>query len=178
MKRFCLAVALIPSLLLPSLVRADADVAHKHGKPPGGVAATTFGPVALGRDRGLRLCHANAGDGSVSVEWVFLAVPPPADPTPVVGGDLEVAGRAAFELAAFTGNCANFAPDLTKHPEGVSIIAVLIGLRAKAGHEDAVARDLVASAQLTDITSGTPVTIGELLPAVQRVKVRLPQPVP
>ena len=173
MRRYCLAAALILSSLWPSLVQADPELAHKQGKPRL-VAATTFGPVALGRDHGLRLCHANAGDGSVRVEWTFLAVAPVGDPLPTEGSPLEVGGQLSFDLPPMTGNCANFAPDLAKHPEGVSIIAVLIGLRPKAGHEIAASHDLVASAQLTDITGGAPVPLGTLLPAVQKLKVRLP----
>ena len=181
--RACRVVGLIFLLTsVPLALRADSPRAEKDkdkdkdddDRDLGDV--TTFGPVALGATHGLRLCHANHfGNKPISVEWVFVKIAPPAaGGPPPTGEPTEVVGQFQFELPPVTGNCVEFAPDLTKHPEGVSIIAVLIGLL----HDGKTTRQVVGSAQLTELTPSGAKAIGFLLPAVQKVRVPLPAPIP
>jgi hypothetical protein len=128
----------------------------------------------------LRLCHAKvAGDGSVRVEWVFFAVPPPpgvGEDLPKEGQPLELVGRAGFDLGPGTGNCANLPLDLRQHPDGVSIIAILIGLRVGRGGPMLLPlNDVAHSAQLGELQGdGSVKPIGALLPAVQKLNLFLP----
>lgn len=165
----------IPLAAWADSARSGKEKDRDHDRPRLG-DVTTFGPVALGATHGLRLCHANHfGDQPISVEWVFVKIAPPnPNGPPPTGEPTEVVGRLQFDLPPGTGNCAEFAPDLTQHPEGVSIIAVLIGL-LRDGH---TTRRVVSSAQVTDRTPTGSSLIGLLLPAVQKVRVPLAAPIP
>jgi hypothetical protein len=174
MRRYGFVVFMIGLSL--AVVSPGAAAPGKKGRKFG--TATAFGPVALGATQGLRLCHANTlGDKTQDVEWVFFAVPAPVpivQPPATDGLPVAAAGRLAFTLPPGTGNCADFVPADAQVPEGSSIIAVLIGLKPGLGIGASAMNDIASSAQLTDLTGGTPVPIGALLPAVQKANVVLP----
>lgn len=127
--------------------------------------ATSFGPVTLGADDGLRLCHANAfGDGSVRGVWLFF----------VLGdGSVKPAGAQRVPLDRGQGGCmdlAGFKFFTSPDDRSVSLLAVLVGFRGQGG----AFRNLLASAQRFEMLEGGTYRFGDLLPAVQKPNLLLP----
>lgn len=127
---------------------------------------SVFGPVTLGSEEGLRLCHANAfGDGSVRAVWVLYRLVGDGSVKPVAvqrvevepgkGGCMDLAALKFFDGApsanAFDG-------------QSVSLFAILIGLRSP--HRRPV--ELTSSVQRFVMADDGSITFGLLLPAVQK----------
>ncbi len=157
--------ALTASLVCAALC-AVPEVSHGQERVAPLLAdATAFGPVTLGADDGLRLCHANAfGDGSVRGVWLFYLLG---------DGSVKPAGAQRVPLDRGQGGCmdlAGFKFFTSPDDRSVSIIAVLIGIRS---HGSAF-RNLLASAQRFEMLDGAASRFGELLPAVQKPNLLLP----
>ncbi|MGE3839949.1 MAG: hypothetical protein AB7I50_00030 [Vicinamibacterales bacterium] len=133
---------------------------------------SVFGPVTLGADEGLRLCHAaSLGGGTQRGVWVVYrlagdgSVKPAAvqrvAAEPDKGGCMDLAALKFFESALSTN---------AFEAQSVSLYAILIGLRGPSRRP----ADLVSSVQRFVLLDDGSARFGELLPAVQRPNLLLP----
>lgn len=156
--------ALVFALTGGSALAADRPVLFGDG--------SVFGPVTLGADEGLRLCHAaSLGDGSVRGTWVIYRLAGDGSVKPVAiqrivaepdkGGCMDLAAIKFFDNALSSN---------AFEAQSVSLYAILIGLRGPNRR----AADLVSSVQRFVLLEDGRVTFGNLLPAVQRPNLLLP----
>ncbi len=158
-------LTLTAALLVAALGAAPVSTLAQERQAPLLTDATAFGPVTLGVEEGLRLCHANAfGDGSVRGYWLLF----------VLGdGSVKPAGVQRVPLDRGQGGCMDlgaFKFFRAEDERSVSLLAVLIGVRGQGGGF----RNLFASVQRFEMLEGGAHAYGELLPAVQKPNLLLP----